>query len=51
MKNHLKDTAFRDPKVFRHDGKWFMVLAGGILRIYSSDDLIHWNIESTYKGS
>ncbi len=49
--DHLKDTAFRDPKVFRHDGKWFMVLAGGILRIYSSDDLIHWNIESTYKGS
>ena len=28
-----------------------MVLAGGILRIYSSNDLIHWNIESTYKGS
>lgn len=49
--DHLKDTAFRDPKVFRHDGKWFMVLAGGILRIYSSNDLIHWNIESTYKGS
>ncbi len=40
--------AFRDPKIFRYDGKWFMVIAGGILRIYSSDDLIHWNLESTY---
>lgn len=40
--------AFRDPKIFRYENKWFMVIAGGILRIYSSDDLIHWDLESTY---
>lgn len=44
----LHNTAFRDPKVFRYENKWFMVVAGGPLRIYSSDDLINWNIESTY---
>lgn len=44
----LYNTAFRDPKVFRYENKWFMVVAGGPLRIYSSDDLINWNIESTY---
>lgn len=44
----LYNTAFRDPKVFRYENKWFMVIAGGPLRIYSSDDLINWNIESTY---
>lgn len=49
--DHLDDRAFRDPKVFCHDGKWFMVLAGGLLRIYSSDNLIDWKIESTYRGS
>ena len=42
-------SAFRDPKVFRFDNKWFMVLAGGPLRIYSSDDLINWTLESAYK--
>lgn len=46
----LKDGAFRDPKVFKYQDKWFLVIAGGLLRIYSSTDLIHWNIESTYKG-
>lgn len=44
----LYNTAFRDPKVFRYENKWFMVVAGGPLRIYSSDDLINWYIESTY---
>lgn len=44
----LHDGAFRDPKVFRWEGKWFMVLAGGPLRIYSSDDLIDWTCETTY---
>ena len=44
----LYNTAFRDPKVFRYEGKWFMVVAGGPLRIYSSDDLINWETESTY---
>ena len=46
----LKDMAFRDPKVFKYEDKWFMVIAGGLLRIYSSTDLIHWTIESTYSG-
>ncbi len=45
----LNTSAFRDPKVFRYDNKWFMVVAGGPLRIYSSDDLVHWNQESAYK--
>ena len=40
--------AFRDPKIFRYDNKWFMVIAGGILRIYSSDNLIDWKLESNY---
>ena len=44
----LKDAAFRDPKVFRWEGKWFMVVAGGPLRIYSSDDLKSWQCEATY---
>ncbi|MFV0390908.1 MAG: GH32 C-terminal domain-containing protein [Paludibacteraceae bacterium] len=44
----LFDRAFRDPKVFRYQNKWFMVIAGGPLRIYSSDNLIDWQNESTY---
>lgn len=44
----LHDGAFRDPKVFRWENKWFMVIAGGPLRIYSSDDLLSWKCESTY---
>ncbi|MHB9056799.1 MAG: GH32 C-terminal domain-containing protein, partial [Paludibacteraceae bacterium] len=44
----LYDKAFRDPKVFRYADKWFMVIAGGPLRIYSSDNLTDWKIESTY---
>nr|WP_321408421.1 GH32 C-terminal domain-containing protein [uncultured Carboxylicivirga sp.] len=46
----LNNADFRDPKVFRYNNKWFMVIAGGPLRIYSSDNLIEWNIESTYDG-
>lgn len=42
-------SAFRDPKVFRYDNKWFMVVAGGPLRIYSSDNLIDWSLESAYR--
>lgn len=37
---------FRDPKVFRHDGKWLMIIAGGRARIFSSDNLIDWSLES-----
>jgi len=46
----LNNGAFRDPKVFRYQNKWFMVIAGGSLRIYSSDNLIDWTVESTYSG-
>lgn len=44
----LGSRDFRDPKVFRWENKWFMVIAGGPLRIYSSDNLIDWECESTY---
>ena len=44
----LKNKAFRDPKVFRYENQWFMVVAGGPLRIYSSDDLVNWKEESAY---
>ena len=46
----IDDSAFRDPKVFRYQNKWFLVIAGGPLRIYSSDNLLDWTIESTYSG-
>jgi sucrose-6-phosphate hydrolase SacC (GH32 family) len=46
----INDRAFRDPKVFRYQNKWFLVIAGGPLRIYSSNNLIDWTIESTYPG-
>lgn len=45
----LEDTAFRDPKIFRYENKWFLVVAGGPLRIYSSDDLVNWKEESAYQ--
>jgi arylsulfatase len=44
----MSDRAFRDPKVFRYQNRWFMVIAGGPLRIYSSENLIDWTVESTY---
>jgi arylsulfatase A-like enzyme/sucrose-6-phosphate hydrolase SacC (GH32 family) len=44
----IDDRAFRDPKVFRYQNKWFLIIAGGPLRIYSSDNLIDWQVESTY---
>ncbi|MCF0105425.1 MAG: GH32 C-terminal domain-containing protein, partial [Holdemanella sp.] len=44
----LQDGAFRDPKVFKYNGKWFMVVAGGPLRIYSSENLVDWKCDSTY---
>jgi sucrose-6-phosphate hydrolase SacC (GH32 family) len=39
----------RDPRLFRHDGRWLMVLARaaeGRIAIHSSDDLRHWVPES-----
>ncbi|WP_057491387.1 GH32 C-terminal domain-containing protein [Streptococcus orisasini] len=44
----LQSQDFRDPKVFRWNNQWFMVLAGGPLRIYSSNNLKDWKVESTY---
>ncbi|HEL2059927.1 TPA: GH32 C-terminal domain-containing protein [Streptococcus suis] len=44
----LQNRDFRDPKVFRWEDKWFMVIAGGPLRIYSSDNLQAWTEESAY---
>ena len=41
--NNKYGGAFRDPKVFRFDGRWMMVVAGGDARIFTSDDLIHWS--------
>jgi len=40
---------FRDPKVFWYEpeGKWIMIVAGGMVRIYSSNDLINWKFESS----
>ncbi|OVE66908.1 glycosyl hydrolase family 32 [Clostridium diolis] len=43
----LNNSAFRDPKVFynEEDRKWFMVVAGGPLRFFSSDNLKDWHPE------
>ncbi|ORX77926.1 Arabinanase/levansucrase/invertase [Anaeromyces robustus] len=46
--DELKSIDFRDPKVFHWENKWFMVVAGGPLRLYSSDNLIDWEPESNY---
>ncbi|MBQ7364466.1 MAG: glycoside hydrolase family 32 protein, partial [Clostridia bacterium] len=35
---------FRDPKIFRYDNKWFMVIAGGRARLFTSDNLIDWTM-------
>lgn len=44
----LQSQDFRDPKVFKWENKWFMVIAGGPLRIYSSDNMKDWQVESVY---
>lgn len=41
----IGSTEFRDPKVFRHDGRWVMAVALAtehIVRLYSSTDLRRW---------
>lgn len=43
---HVMD--FRDPKVFRWDNRWFMIIAGGPVRIYSSENLLDWTCEFTW---
>ena len=40
--NNKYGRDFRDPKIFRYDGKWFMVIAGGRARLFTSDNLIDW---------
>ena len=40
---------FRDPKVFRFEGKWFVVLAvGQEVQFYSSTNLKDWKYESSF---
>ena len=40
---------FRDPKVFRFDGKWIVVLAvGQEVQFYSSTNLKEWKYESSF---
>lgn len=43
---------FRDPKVFRYEEKWVMILSGGdCVLLYESNDLIHWKQISSFKGN
>ena len=42
--NNKYGRDFRDPKIFWYDGKWFMVVAGGRARLFTSPDLIHWTL-------
>lgn len=44
----IKD--FRDPHLFfdERTGKWVMIIAGGLVRIYTSDDLKTWKNISVY---
>lgn len=41
---------FRDPKVFWYQptNRWVMVMAGGVIRIFTSANLIDWKLESEY---
>lgn len=48
FEDELMHQAFRDPKVFKYADTYFMVIAGGKLRIYSSTDLLNWKLESSY---
>lgn len=47
----IGSTAFRDPKVFRHDGAWWMVLVladDRTVELYRSSDLIGWEHVSSF---
>jgi len=42
---------FRDPKVFRHDGRWLMVAVEAVQHLvvlYASDDLTRWTLLSEF---
>jgi sucrose-6-phosphate hydrolase SacC (GH32 family) len=40
---------FRDPKIFRHHGRWIMVVSGGHeAHFYASDNLFDWTLLSTF---
>lgn len=41
---------FRDPTLFRFDGKWFLMTGGGFARLFVSDDLLTWKYQSTVKN-
>ena len=49
----LGDGAFRDPNVFwcEQMNTYLMIVSGGPIRIYSSDDLLHWTFESGYDNA
>lgn len=43
---------FRDPKVFRYEEKWIMVLSGGgCVLFYESEDLLNWKKISSFEGN
>lgn len=46
----LQDKSISYPTVFRYADKWFMLLGGEAITIYSSENLLDWNIESTYSS-
>ncbi|MDR7252565.1 sucrose-6-phosphate hydrolase SacC (GH32 family) [Nocardioides sp. BE266] len=47
----IGSTAFRDPKVLRHDGAWVMVVVladARTVELYRSDDLLRWEHWSSF---
>lgn len=44
-------NAFRDPKVVcLGNGQWLMIVGGGTLRLFSSENLIDWEYQSTVEN-
>lgn len=46
--NHKYGYDFRDPKIFRYEDTWFMVVAGGRGRLFSSTNLTVWKHEQDF---